>query len=250
MMKIGAQLYTVREHTKTLESFSETLKRVADIGYKTVQVSGSCPFSAEWLRGELEKNGLECAVTHTPPQRLIDEAEKVAEEHRIFGCKYCGLGWNAFDLDSGDTPEAFIEKYLPVAKKLSAGGVKFMYHNHDQEFKKVGGRLIFDILAEAFSPELMGFTVDTFWIQAGGADPAAWIRKFAGRVPCIHLKDFAYGRKFAVIGEGNMNFDAIFSAAADSGVEYMLVEQDDCYGEDPFECLERSYHYLKSKGFE
>lgn len=249
-MKTGAQLYTVRSFTQTPDGLSETLRRVADIGYKSVQISGTCPFDAEWLGSELKKNGLECAVTHTPEQRLLSDAEAVAKEHLIFGCKYCGLGWNAFKLDSGDTPERFIEKYLGVAKALHGGGVKFMYHNHDQEFQRVGGRLIIDILAEAFSPELMGFIVDTFWVQAAGGDPAAWIRKLAGRAPCIHLKDFSYGRKFAAVGEGNMNFDAIFKAAEDSGVEYMLVEQDDCYGEDPFDCLKRSYEYLKSRGFE
>ena len=249
-MKIGAQLYTVRNSTQTLEDFSETLKKVADIGYKTVQVSGTCPFPAEWLRSELQKNGLECVVTHTPPARLLNEAEAVCDEHKIFGCNYVGFGWNAFKLDDGDTPEKFIEAYLPVAKKIQDSGLRFMYHNHDQEFQKVNGRLIIDILADAFAEADAGFIVDTFWVQAGGADPAAWIRRFAGSAPCIHLKDYTYGRKFAVVGEGNMNFDAIFKAAEDSGVEYMLVEQDDCYGEDPFECLKRSYSYLKSRGFE
>lgn len=249
-MKIGAQLYTVRDSCKTLEDFASTLKKVADIGYKTVQVSGTCEFSALWLRNELEKNGLECAVTHTPVSRLLNEPEKVAEEHKIFGCKYAGIGWNAFKLDEGDTPEKFIASYLPVAKKLNSSGVKFMYHNHDQEFQKVEGKLIIDILSEAFSSELMGFIVDTFWVQAAGGDPAAWLRKLSGRIPCIHLKDYAYGRKFAVIGEGNINFDAVFKAAEESGTEYMLVEQDDCYGEDPFECLKRSYAYLKARGFE
>lgn len=249
-MKIGAQLYTVRDSCKTLDDFALTLKKVADIGYKTVQVSGTCEFSAEWLKNELDKNGLECVVTHTPAQRLLGEPEKVAKEHKIFGCKYAGLGWNAFNLAEGDTPERFIESYLPAAKKLHDNGVKFMYHNHDQEFQRVGGRLIIDILAEAFSPELMGFIVDTFWVQAGGGDPAQWLKKLSGRIPCIHLKDYAYGRKFAVIGEGNINFDSVFKAAEEGGTKVMLVEQDDCYGEDPFLCLRRSYEFLKSRGFE
>ena len=63
------------------------------------------------------------------------------------------------------------------------------------------------------------------------------------------MKDFAYGRKMAVLGEGNLNFDRIFEKARDAHVQYMLVEQDDCNGEDPFECLKRSYAYLKSRGF-
>ena len=96
----------------------------------------------------------------------------------------------------------------------------------------------------------MGFTLDTFWVQAGGGDPAWWLRNLSGQVDCIHLKDFAYGRRFAAVGEGNMNFEAIFAAAEDAGTKYMLVEQDDCYGEDPFDCLARSYKYLRSEGFE
>lgn len=56
--------------------------------------------------------------------------------------------------------------------------------------------------------------------------------------------------KMAVVGEGNVDFDAVFTAAEASGTKYMLVEQDDCYGENPFDCLERSYRYLKMKGFE
>ncbi len=249
-MKIGAQLYTVRGSTQTLEGFAEALKKVADIGYKTVQVSGTCAFPADWLKERLKENGLECAVTHTPPERLLGEPEKVAEEHRIFGCRYAGLGWNAFKLSEGDTPEEFIKKFRPAAKALKENGVTFMYHNHDQEFQKVGGRRIIELLMEAFPEDEMGFIVDTFWVQAAGGDPAEWIRTFSGRSPCIHLKDYSYGRKFAAIGEGNMNFDAIFRAAEESGVEYMLVEQDDCYGEDPFDCLKRSYEYLRSKGFE
>ena len=57
-MKIGAQLFTVRDFTKTLDDFAETLKKIADIGYTTVQVSGTCPFEAEWLRDRLKETGL------------------------------------------------------------------------------------------------------------------------------------------------------------------------------------------------
>ena len=104
-----------------------------------------------------------------------------------------------------------------------------------------------DLLAAV--PALLGFVPDTFWIQAGGGDPAAWIERLSGRVTCIHLKDYAYGRNFAPIGEGNLNWPRIFAAAEKAGTRYMLVEQDNCYGEDPFECLKRSYAFLKSQGF-
>ena len=249
-MKIGAQFFTLRDFCKDPEGLAESMKRVADIGYKTIQLSRVCPFDAAWMKEQLDRNWLSCILTHTPPERLIGETVQVAKEHDTFGCKYVGLGWYDFTEKGQRTTDVFFDTYRTVAKTLKENGKYFMYHNHDMEFRRENGKLILDRLAEGISPDEMGFTLDTFWIQAGGGDPAWWIEKFAGRVPCIHLKDFAYGRKMMVVGEGNMNFDRIFGAAADAGTEYMIVEQDDCNGEDPFECLRRSYAFLRSRGFE
>lgn len=246
-MKIGAQLYTVRDFCKTPEDLAETLKKVADIGYEKVQVSGTCPYDASWLKERLDETGLECVLTHTSPDKLKTETENTALDHSIFGCKYVGLGYYDFK-DESKTAEMFAEEYTPVAKALKKYGKYFMYHNHDHEFRKENGVIILDKLAELMPSDDMGFTIDTYWIQAAGGDPAYYIEKLKGRVPCIHLKDYAYPRQMAVIGEGNINFDRVFEKAESSGTEFLLVEQDDCYGENPFDCLERSYKYLTSLG--
>ena len=117
------------------------------------------------------------------------------------------------------------------------------------EFQKKDGKIILEHIADRIPKEHMGFTLDTFWVQAGGGDPAYWLERLSGRVPVIHLKDYAYGKKMAVLGEGNINFDRVFEKAEAAGTKYMLVEQDDCNGEDPFDCLKRSYDYLKARGF-
>ena len=250
-MEIGAQFYTVRESCKTLADFAETLKKVADIGYKNVQISGTCPYEAEWLREQLQKNGLRCVLTHIPVPRLIDETEQVVHDHEVFGCEHIGLGYYSFNPEQGDTYEKFVETYAPVARKISSMGKTFMYHNHDGEFRRLSdGRIVMEHLMEDFPADQLGFTVDTYWVQAGGGDPAQWLEKLAGRIPCIHLKDFAFGRQMAVVGEGNINFDRVFEKAEAGGTRYMLVEQDDCNGEDPIECLRRSYQFLRSRGFE
>lgn len=247
-MKIGAQFYTIRDFCKTLEDFSESLKKIADIGYTTVQISGTCDYDPLWLSNELAKNGLECVLTHIPSDKLENNPKKVAEEHDIFKCKYIGLGSYGFN-DTDNTTDDFAKKYKPITNVFNNHGKYFMYHNHDREFVKENGILILDRLAELFSPEEMGFTLDTYWIQRGGGDPAQWIDKFKNRVPCIHLKDYAYNGKMSVIGEGNINFSRVFENAENSGTKYMLVEQDDCNGENPFDCLNRSYKYLHSLGF-
>ena len=249
MMEVGAQFFTVRDTCKTLEGFAETLKKVADIGYRTVQISGTCAYEPEWLDAELKKNGLKCVVTHISADRLANEAAKVAKEHDVFGCDHVGLGYYSFDPEKGQTFEKFVTTYGEVAKILKENGKYFMYHNHDQEFKKIDGVRILDRICEAIPAELMGITFDTYWAQVGGADPAQCLEKLAGRIPCIHLKDCGYGRRMDVIGEGNINFDRVFEKAEAGGTKYMLVEQDNCNGEDPIECLRRSYQYLSACGF-
>lgn len=251
MMRVGAQLYTLREYCKTLDDFALTLRRVADMGYSIVQVSGSCAFEADWLKKELDRNGLQCVLTHTPAPRILGETQKVCEEHDIFGCRYIGLGKHNFEPEKGDAGyRYFLSEYVPAAKIMRDNGKYFMYHNHDGEFAKLNGRLIIEQLMEDVASDLMGFTLDTYWVQVGGGDPAQWLEKLSGRIPCIHLKDYGYGRTMLPIGEGNLNWERIFEKAESGGTEYMLVEQDHCNGEDPFDCLNRSLQYLRACGFE
>lgn len=249
-MQVGAQFYTIREHCKTLPDFAESLKKVADIGYRTVQISGTCPYEPQWLKEQLELNGLKCVITHTDSKRMVAETEAVAKDHDIFDCKYVGLGSYSFNPEKGHSFEDFMETYVPIAQRLRECGKYFMYHNHAHEFKRLDGKLIFDKIVESVPADILGFTLDTYWVQVGGGDPAQWLEKLAGRIPVIHLKDYAWGQQMAVIGEGNINFDRVFEKAEAGGTMYMMVEQDNCNGEDPFDCLKRSYQYLKAHGFE
>lgn len=103
----------------------------------------------------------------------------------------------------------------------------------------------------------MGFTVDTYWVQYGGANPANLIKRLKGRCPVVHFKDYAIDISdessyvhMAACGSGNLDFKEIIEAFEYAGTEFVCVEQDNCYGEDPFACLERSYKYLKELGLE
>jgi len=251
-MKIGAQLYTVRAHTQSLADFSETLKKVAEMGFEYVQVSGTGPFEAGWLAEELKKNGLSCPLTHTAQDRIADETLVVAEEHKTFGCGIVGIGMapGLSDFASFDYG-AFRERFLPAALKLKEAGLRLGYHNHHQEFHQMGdGQNMLERLMADFPADALTFILDTYWLQYAGGDPAFWIRKMKGQAHCIHVKDMSIvdsTQRMAVVGEGNMNFEAILAACRDAGSEYLLIEQDDCYGEDPFDCFKRSFNYLKER---
>ncbi len=244
-MKLGAQLYTVRDFTDNLESFSETLKKVADIGYTEVQVSGTCDYEAEWLKAELDKNGLSCVITHFKPDRVVADPAAAVAFHKVFDCSRVGIGY--FDLHK-KTVEELCDTVLCKAPEIKAAGGKLYYHNHAVEFKKVDGKRNIDYILERFSPDELGIIMDTYWVQKAGADPAMWLDKLCGRVDAVHYKDMFWNGDMAPIGEGNMNFEGIIAASKKAGVEHILIEQDNCNGEDPFDCLRRSYKYLTSLG--
>jgi sugar phosphate isomerase/epimerase len=246
-MKIGAQLYTVREFTQTVPDFTATMKKIADIGYKYVQVSGIGPISAQNVADICSANGLEIVITHTPPNRVKDDTSNVIEEHKIMGAKYIGIG--SMPGEYGRNVEGvkrFMADFTPAAEQIKNAGMKFMYHNHAFEFEKYDGLRMIEYLMEGM-PQT-GFTLDTYWVQYAGASPVAWLRRLRDRVPVVHFKDMAFVKDKQVmceVGEGNLHWPVIFTVCKDSGVEYALVEQDDCYGVDPFECLATSFKNLE-----
>ena len=252
-MKIGAQLFTLRDYCKTPEAFAETLKKVAEIGYSTVQVSGTCPYDPFWLRDELNKNGLTCSITHTSFDRMLEMPETVLAEHKIFGCDYIGVGYYK-GLREEEDLDFFVEAAHKLGKVFAPAGAKLMYHNHYEEMNQgADGKTRILSLIERTTPEEVGITVDTYWLQYGGADVADYFKALSGRIDCVHFKDMRVVGKeirMAPVGEGSINFAKLIPLCYDGGTKYILVEQDNCYGEDPFDCLARSYRYLKAQGLE
>lgn len=257
-MKIGAQLYTVTKSCQTLEDLSETLKRVSDMGYTSVQLSAVCKYEPEWMREQLDKCGLEAPITHYDSASIANATDDVIDFHKRLGAKYVGLGgmpglWNA---DYKEKPfeywNNFVKNYVPAAEKIRDAGLYFMYHNHHYEFQDVEGKILFDYILENFPSDIMGFTADVYWFKAAGRDPVKTLESLAGRIPVVHFKDMVTledgTQHYAPVGHGELDFDGMIEVCKKSNVEYVMVEQDDCYGEDPFECLKKSYDYLYSKG--
>lgn len=245
-MKLGAQLYTVRKQMKTPEDIERGLGRIAKIGYKCIQVSGIGDIRPLKLREICDRLGLEIVITHTNPDEYRDGTEQTVLKHNILGCKYIGLGAMPKDMRTHDTPDTFVNLFRPKIREFARKGKIFSYHNHQFEFEKKDGVMLLDRLLTAI-PEMM-VTLDCYWVNYGGADVCDTIDRLAGRIDCVHLKDYGIVdseiRMFPV-GEGNMNYPKILEHMKKAGVKYAFVEQDDCYGRDPFECLEQSYNYLK-----
>ena len=246
-MIIGAQLFTLRNYIQNEKDFRFSMKKVAEMGYKTVQISAVGPIKPEILRDACDEAGLKIVLTHSNPDRIL------IKEHDILGCDYIGMGIMPDKYRTKEWLEHFAMDYKEPAKKIAAAGKKFMYHNHNIEFEKINGKRIMETLMENFTAEEMGFTLDTYWVQAAGADIYQWIDLLKDRISCVHLKDMTVEggqQHMAAVGSGNLNFSKIMEALEKTGcVKYALVEQDDCYGASPFDCLKSSYDYLNTLGY-
>lgn len=249
---LGAQMYTLRDYTNTAEELDATLKRVREIGYTTIQASGiKAALPVEELKAIADSHGLKIVLTHIPYSQFVNELDTVIKEHHTMGCEIAGIGSLPPEFRSAEGYSVFARKFSAIADELGKNGLKFSYHNHHFEFQKFNGKYGMDILVEETNPETFMFTLDTYWLQFGGVDPVNWIRKLAGRVDAIHLKDLAIiddKQIMSEVLEGNLNWPEIFKAAEDARVKWYLIERD-AGPTEAFDSLTISYNNLKKEGF-
>jgi sugar phosphate isomerase/epimerase len=255
---------------------------VHDIGYRAVEVS-QIPMTAENVaelaraRSELGMNiaALSASLTMPPGggESLTDDFEKIVADARTLGASKIRIGMLPLDaMQSLEAVLAFCDRSEAMAKRLADEGIGLYYHNHHIEFRKYDGVYLLDIIADR--APAMGLEIDVHWVQRGGLDPVATLRKYGGRVAMVHLKDYRIGAlpatalealaagdsaafsaafagvvQFAEVGEGTLDFPAIIAASQEIGAEFLLVEQDDRYGRTPLECLQTSYDNLVGMGF-
>lgn len=247
MTKIAAQMYTLREYTKTPLQIKESLHKVKEMGYSVVQLSALGKIDMYELKDILDKEGLSVAATHDSFDRLKNNSDDVIKEHSLWKCPYVGVGSMPPEYaHDEDGLKRFAKDASKVAKVYKDAGFTFIYHNHNFEFKKFSKRTGFEILFGESDPDVFFSEIDTFWVQYGGGDPAYWIEKMAGRVPVVHFKDMVMGDKsqlMAEVGEGNLNWKNIISSCEKAGVKWYIVEQDVCQ-RSPFDSLKISLDNL------
>ncbi|MGQ9553490.1 MAG: sugar phosphate isomerase/epimerase family protein [Anaerolineae bacterium] len=249
---IAAQLYTVRDFTKTAQELAAALRKVHQMGYQAVEGAGSVAISPAEYKAMLEKEGLVLCGTHTAFERLVSDLPAVIDEHKLWKCnnvgipsmpgRYRELGEEGF--------RRFAKEASEIGRKLHDAGLTLYYHNHSFEFQRFGKRTALDVIYEESDPRYLQAQVDTYWVQHGGGDPAAWCAKVKGRMTLVHLKDMVIAngaQAMAEVGEGNLNWPAILQACREGGVRWYVIEQDICQ-RDPFESLTISYNNLKAMG--
>ena len=229
------------------------MKKLKETGISFVQYSGA-EFDAPRIKRVSEETGLPVVLTHAPYDRIFSDTDALMAEHASFGCRNIGLGSMPQKIVKDEAQFYDTVKELErVAEKMAAGGFRFFYHNHHFEFFKYGGKTVFEYIVE--NAPHVNFTLDTYWVQYGGADVCGLAEKLSGRIECVHLKDYMitlteegkFEPRFAPLGDGNMDFKKIIPALKAAGAKYFLIEQDNAVEfDDPLGQIGRSVEYLKS----
>ena len=253
-MKLAAQMYSVRQFTQTPEDIVSSLRKIKQMGYDAVQISGFGKCDENLIKSVLDETGLKVCLTHAPLDEILHDTDRVIELHKLWGAPYVGLGY--YGIYTAKDCDEFCEKIIPAAEKIRSGGLTLLYHNHSHEFISAGGEQLLDRVLKNVSPDIMGLTADMYWLQYAGVSPVEFLERYGDRCRVVHFKDMCIKcddgklvQHNTEILNGNMDYGAIYDACVKAGVEWAAVEHEENYiDNDPFKSMEASLHNLKSRG--
>ena len=268
-LPVAVQIFSVRDDAA--RNLRETLSAIKQMGYDGVEFAGLYGYSPAEIKQMCEELGLVPISAHVPYVDMVNDAKGVLSQYAEIGCRYVAVPYLSPEHRPGqdEFPQVVenIAKIGEVAKEL---GIQLLYHNHEFEFMKLDGKYALDVLYDTIPADLLQTELDTCWVNVGGENPADYIRKYTGRAPVVHLKDFCGERsedmyeliglerkappmpgnfEFRPVGDGLQNFPEILAACEDAGSAWVVVEQDSpSQGMTPMECIAKSRENLRKMG--
>lgn len=249
--KVGLQLYTLRSLTK--DDFLGTIRQVAETGYEAVEFAGYFGVSAKELKAVLDECGLEAPSAHVginfTDLALMEEGLKEQIEYaQELGLQYIITPWAPFsEVPTVEELDERIRFLTRAGELVKDAGLQYGYHNHAFEFKLLNGETLMDQMLARIPAELLTMQFDLGWVHKGGKVPADYIKKYAGRVPLAHIKDFGDGRDDTEVGNGVVDFKSVFPLAEEAGIQYYIVEQEQFVG-SPLDSIKISLQYFRDNG--
>lgn len=245
---LGVQLYTVRD--QIARDFVGVIGQAAKMGYEGVELAGFGNLqSAEEVADVLEQADLKVCGAHIGIEQLENDLAGTLQKYGATGCENIIVPWLPEERRKDIAGwKAFAKQLNKLGKTLRKEGFKLGYHNHSFEFALVQKGLTgMDILIDETDEDNVGFELDCFWVVHGGKCPACFIKRNAGRIMTLHLKDMSdpFERKFANVGEGLLDIPGIVKAGSKAKVPWFIVEQDSCYDQDPMDAIRNSYNNLQ-----
>jgi len=237
----GLQLYSLRDSFK--KDVPGSLDKVKAFGVKEVELAGTYDLTPDALLKELAARGLKPISMHFQYGALEKDTAKCIADAKALGLKYVACPWiphvpAMFGMESTEKAAADFNKW---GEAFAKEGITFAYHNHGYEFRPVAegsDKTFLDVLMEKTNPKFVGFEMDVFWVAHPGADPVKFLNKYPGRWQLMHLKDIQKGASTGVftghapneqsvaLGTGQVNWPAVLSAAAKTGVKHYFIEDE------------------------
>jgi sugar phosphate isomerase/epimerase len=275
-LPVAVQVYGLRDLLEnTPDKFKEVMTKVKEMGYDGVELAGLYGLTPEYVRDTLKEIGLVPLSAHVPFVDMMEDLDKVIKDYSTIGVQYLVMPYMAEEYRPVN-PEGF-KGFLPllnqVGEKIHQAGMTFLYHNHDFEFVKLeDGTWGYDAMFDAIPHDNLMSELDTCWCDVATGEPVEFIKKYAGRLPVLHLKDYIKKGQvksmykligieqeeteeetgyfgFRPIGFGQMIWEPILEETVKAGTKWVVVEQDEHYELDPLEAARRSRDYLKILGW-
>ena len=250
---IGLQLWSVRDHMK--DDAKATVEAVGKIGYKFIEAAGYADGKFYGMEpaafADLVKaNGMDFLASHTgqavPDSSNWDEVmvwwDQCIAAHKAAGVKYIVQPFmDKVGYESIEGVQRYCDYFNAVGEKCNAAGIRFGYHNHNNEFKDIDGQTIYDYMLNHTDPAKVFFEMDLYWITEGGKNPVDYFNQYPGRFLLWHVKD-----KTELGGDDSvMDFKPIFADAETAGMKYIVVEVEE-YNFDPLVSVEKSLDFLNN----
>ena len=271
-IKLGYQIYSAREEAE--KDFDAVCAKLKEFGYDGVEFAGFYGYSADDIIAVLKKYDLAAISSHVPYATIIADMDGTIAFHKAIGCKFIAVPY----LDEETRPGAAgfataLRNIAAFGAKCKEAGIQLLYHNHDFEFIKMSGQYGLDFMYDAIPADILATELDTCWVNVAGEVPAEYIRKYAGRCPVVHLKDFIGSKKegaqlyalikedgsddievkkeaepafdFRPVGYGVQDIPAIIAAGLESGAQWFIVEQDRSSERAPLDAAKMSCDYVR-----
>ncbi len=237
MVKIAYQVYSARDEAE--KDLGKVLREIAALGYDGVEFAGFYGHSAKEVRALLDETKLAAVSSHVSFYEIEADMFSVIAYHLAIGCKYIAVPYLLEAEHPGNPGFARVVRVIhQFARLCREAGIGLLYHNHDFEFAKVSGMYALDFLYEAVPDDLLKTEIDVCWVKYSGLDPAAYITKYAGRCPVVHMKDYVCDEptapcqprpasfQFRPVGKGCQDVEKVALASIAAGASWLVVEQD------------------------
>lgn len=229
MTDLALQMYTVRDQFAAAPR--RCLHDVAQAGFTAVEFAGFGDLSPTELRAALDAEGLRAISSHIDIPFFETELDRVVDDHLAMGCSYVVIQQAAVkDFSSAADVSALAARCNEWGRTLAAAGLRLGYHGYhdfDNEFAMDDGVRRWDRFVAETDPRYVDIQLDTYWVQFVGDDPVEALHRLRDRVPMLHAKDMRIDRSGDTpVGTGRTPWPEVLAAAVATGVEWIVVEQE------------------------